>query len=94
MNDLAQSFVLNTHDPVDSITPEMIEAFERDGVVLLREALSPEWLMLTEMGLARVLADSGVKKQQFLLARTENSRRRFAISIMLLRLDGFCLIPP
>ena len=43
----------------------MIEAFERDGVVLLREALSPEWLMLTEMGLARVLADSGVKKQQF-----------------------------
>ena len=65
MNDLAQSFVLNTHDPVGSITPEMIEAFERDGVVLLREALSPEWLMLTEMGLARVLADSGVKKQQF-----------------------------
>ena len=65
MNDLAQSFVLNTHDPVGSITPEMIEAFERDGVVLLREALSAEWLMLSEMGLARVLADSGVKKQQF-----------------------------
>ena len=33
--------------------------------MLLREALSHEWLMLTEMGLARVLADSGVKKQQF-----------------------------
>ena len=65
MNDLAQSFVLNTHDPVGSITAEMIEAFERDGVVLLREALSAEWLMLSEMGLARVLADSGVKKQQF-----------------------------
>ena len=65
MNDLAQSFVLNAHDPVASITPKMIEAFERDGVVLLREALSLEWLMLTEMGLARVLADSGVKKQQF-----------------------------
>ena len=65
MHDLAQSFVLDTQDPIGSITLEMIEAFERDGVVLLREALSHEWLMLTEMGLARVLADSGVKKQQF-----------------------------
>ena len=94
MNDLAQSFVLNTHDPVGSITPEMIEAFERDGVVLLREALSAEWLMLSEMGLARVLADSGVKKQQFFVGEDGEFRRQFAISIMLLRLDGFCLIPP
>ena len=65
MDELAKSFVLGTDDPVGSITDEMTDAFDRDGVVLLREALSPDWLMLTEMGLARVLADSGVKKQQF-----------------------------
>ena len=56
---------MNKDQPIDSITEEMIVAFERDGVVMLRDALSPEWIMLAEIGLTRVLADSGVTKHQF-----------------------------
>lgn len=65
MESLARSFVLNKDQPIDSITEEMIVAFEQDGVVMLRDALSPEWIMLAEIGLTRVLADSGVTKHQF-----------------------------
>ena len=41
MESLARSFVLNKDQPIDSITEEMIVAFEQDGVVMLRDALSP-----------------------------------------------------
>ncbi len=65
MNELARSFDLEVESSVASITEEMVKAFENDGVVMLRGALSSEWLVLTEMGLNRVLADSGVVKHQF-----------------------------
>ena len=65
MDELARSFGLEADNPVAAITEEMVYAFERDGVVMLRGALSADWLMLTEMGLMRVLADSGVAKHQF-----------------------------
>ena len=67
MDELARSFDLDPDHPVASISEEMVDAFEHDGVVMLRGALSPDWLMLTEMGLMRVLADSGVKKHQFFI---------------------------
>ncbi|MEM1435750.1 MAG: phytanoyl-CoA dioxygenase family protein [Pseudomonadota bacterium] len=58
-------FQLDAAAPLDGITEEVITAFERDGVVMLRNALSPEWLMLIEMGLQRVLADPGMTKHTF-----------------------------
>jgi len=67
VDELARSFDLDPDHPVASISEEMVDAFEHDGVVMLRGALSPDWLMLTEMGLMRVLADSGVKKHQFFI---------------------------
>lgn len=51
---------------VDSlITDEVINTFRTDGVVLVRGALAAEWLLLLEMGLARVLADAGMEKHRF-----------------------------
>lgn len=47
------------------ITEEAISTFRTDGVVLVRGALAAEWLMLLEMGLARVLADAGMEKHRF-----------------------------
>ncbi len=54
----------------DLITQEVIDTFREDGVVLVRQALHPDWLMLIEMGLARVLGDSAVAKHRF-FAETE-----------------------
>ena len=65
MEEVARSFVLEAETSVSSITEEMVEAFENDGVIMLRGALSRDWLMLTEIGLNRVLADSGVEKYHF-----------------------------
>ncbi len=62
---LASSFVVDPQDPVASINEEIVQCFERDGVVMLRRALSAEWLMLLEMGLGKVLADSGMTKHKF-----------------------------
>ena len=62
---LAASFELDSQNPVPSITEEMIDRYEQDGVVMLRGALSQEWLMLTELGLGRVLGDAGVTKHTF-----------------------------
>ena len=36
------------------ITPEIREQYKRDGVVFLRQALHPEWLLLIELGLQRL----------------------------------------
>lgn len=62
---LAASFELDPRDPVSGLNEEIVTRYQEDGVVLLRGALLPEWLMLTEMGLARVLADTAVPKHQF-----------------------------
>ena len=70
MDEFARSFELETEASVASITEEMVEAFESDGVIMLRGALSRDWLMLTEMGLNRVLADSGVEKHHFFKGET------------------------
>jgi hypothetical protein len=50
---------------LERITPELCAQFQSDGVVLLRQILHPEWLMLLELGLARVLGDSGMIKHKF-----------------------------
>ena len=50
----AASFDIDADNPVGSITHEMIERYNQDGVVMLRGAIHPEWLMLIEMGLGRV----------------------------------------
>lgn len=47
------------------ISDEVIAEFHSQGVVCVRQALHPEWLMLVEMGLARMLADSGMEKHRF-----------------------------
>jgi ectoine hydroxylase-related dioxygenase (phytanoyl-CoA dioxygenase family) len=52
-------------DAVARITPEVRTAYARDGVVLLRQALHPEWLALIELGLQRVLRDAGQAKHRF-----------------------------
>jgi len=52
-------------DPVALITPEVIEAYQRDGVVFLPQALHPEWLLLIELALQRVLGNSGHTKHRF-----------------------------
>jgi ectoine hydroxylase-related dioxygenase (phytanoyl-CoA dioxygenase family) len=54
-----------TQEAVDLITPEVRETYARDGVVLLREALHPEWLLLIELGLQRVMGDTGQAKHRF-----------------------------
>lgn len=47
------------------ITPEVIKQFDQDGVLVLRQALHPEWLLAIELGLERVMADSGQGKYRF-----------------------------
>lgn len=47
------------------ITTEMSRKYAQDGVVFLRQALHPEWLMLIEQGLGRILSDSAQAKFKF-----------------------------
>ncbi len=47
------------------ISDEIVDAYRRDGVVVVRQALDAEWLMLIEMGLARALGDAGTVKHRF-----------------------------
>jgi ectoine hydroxylase-related dioxygenase (phytanoyl-CoA dioxygenase family) len=54
-----------TDDPLALITPELIEQYRRDGVVFVRQALQRDWLELIEMGLQRVLSNSGQMKHLF-----------------------------
>jgi ectoine hydroxylase-related dioxygenase (phytanoyl-CoA dioxygenase family) len=61
----AQARVLPPDDPTTLITPELIEQYRRDGVICVRNALHPEWLMLLEMGLERIMADPGQQKHLF-----------------------------
>lgn len=52
-------------DPVSLITPEVIAQYKRDGVVILRQALHPEWLLAVELGLGRIMGDGGQTKHKF-----------------------------
>ena len=52
-------------NPVDLITPEVIEAYQRDGVVYLPQALDWEWLMLIDFGIQRILNSSSPYIQTF-----------------------------
>lgn len=61
----AQEFQLDPDNPLHGVTDEVIHAYERDGVVMLRNALAAEWLMLIEMGLQRVLDDPRMTKHTF-----------------------------
>lgn len=58
-------FATTTAQATALITSEVRADYIRDGVVILREALHPEWLALLEMGLERVMADTGHKKHLF-----------------------------
>lgn len=52
------------NEAAGQVTDQIVETFNRDGVVMVRGALSPEWLMLLEMGLKRVMADAGMEKHR------------------------------
>ncbi|MCZ6711529.1 MAG: phytanoyl-CoA dioxygenase family protein [Gammaproteobacteria bacterium] len=55
-------------DPVkveDLGSVEVRERYARDGVLYVPQALHPEWLMLIELGLQRVLMNSGQMKHKF-----------------------------
>jgi ectoine hydroxylase-related dioxygenase (phytanoyl-CoA dioxygenase family) len=43
----------------------VIEQYRRDGIVFLPQALHPEWLLLLELALRRVLGDAGQVKHKF-----------------------------
>ena len=47
------------------ITPEVIAQYREDGVVHLPQALGPEWLMLIDLGIQRILKSSSPYKQWF-----------------------------
>ena len=49
----------------DMITLDVRETYARDGVVILREVLHPEWLLLLQLGLDRVMGDAGQRKHLF-----------------------------
>jgi len=40
-------------DPLSLVTPEVIEAFRRDGAVWIKGLLSPAWMQLMELGVKR-----------------------------------------
>ncbi|MBM3730752.1 MAG: phytanoyl-CoA dioxygenase, partial [Actinobacteria bacterium] len=44
-------------EAVALITPEVRDTYARDGVAVLRQALHPEWLLLLQLGLDRVMGD-------------------------------------
>lgn len=64
-NGIAASFTLDRGDPAAGIGDEIIGRWERDGVVMLRGALDPQWLMLLELGFQRVMANSSMAKYKF-----------------------------
>jgi ectoine hydroxylase-related dioxygenase (phytanoyl-CoA dioxygenase family) len=46
-------------DPLALVTPEVVEAFARDGAVWIPGLLSPTWLALLELGLKRNMNNPG-----------------------------------
>jgi ectoine hydroxylase-related dioxygenase (phytanoyl-CoA dioxygenase family) len=53
------------HDPMALLTDDIHATYQRDGVVMIPGLLHPEWLLLVELGLQRVLANSGQQKHLF-----------------------------
>jgi ectoine hydroxylase-related dioxygenase (phytanoyl-CoA dioxygenase family) len=50
---------MTTSVPESAVSPDVVEAFQRDGVVLLRQVLGAEALALLAAGIERNLADLG-----------------------------------
>ncbi len=55
----------NWDDPVSLITTDVIEAYRRDGVVFLPQAIHPDWLALIEQGINRILMSGSPLIQTF-----------------------------
>ena len=49
----------------DLITRDMVDQYQQDGVIFIKQALHPDWLMLLEMGLQRVMANALQQKHLF-----------------------------
>lgn len=76
-----------TAGPNRAVTPDEIEAFERDGAVLLRDVLAPEWMSLVADGLEECFAEfsddsseavvkgATVRADHMLATRSESIRR-------------------
>ena len=61
----------STQDPITLITPELIERYRQDGVVMVPEALHADWLQLIELALDRVLHHSSQRQHLFYDGREE-----------------------
>lgn len=75
-------FELSSTDPASDVTQEMIDSYNANGVVMLRGALDPEWLLLIELGLQRVLSDSAMTKHRFFEGGQASFAKRCAILTM------------
>ncbi len=53
------------YDPMALVTEDVQAAYDRDGVVMISGLLHPEWLLLIELGLRRVMANAGQQKHLF-----------------------------
>ena len=47
------------------LTDQVLSEFETDGVIFLPQALHPEWLMLIELGMMRVMDNTAQTKHRF-----------------------------
>ena len=56
---------MTNDDSLALITPEVIAQYEQDGVVYLPQALDPEWLMLIEFGINRIMNSGSPYIQTF-----------------------------
>ena len=54
-----------TEDPITRITEDDIEQYKKDGLVMVKNLLHPEWLLLLEVGLERVLNSSSQRLHKF-----------------------------
>ncbi|MED5264535.1 MAG: phytanoyl-CoA dioxygenase family protein, partial [Actinomycetota bacterium] len=54
-----------TEDPISRITEDDMEQYKKDGVVMVKNLLHPEWLLLLEVGLERVLNSSSQRLHKF-----------------------------
>jgi ectoine hydroxylase-related dioxygenase (phytanoyl-CoA dioxygenase family) len=74
---------------LELISEDVVRQFEQDGVVLVRQALHPDWLMLIAMALQRVLGDSSVTKHKFFARQQgefQETVRNFDSSVEIRRL--------
>ena len=64
-SNLKQSERVPNPNPIESITDSVISEFNEDGVVMVENVLHPEWLLLLELGLQRVLNNSSQEMHLF-----------------------------